>query len=90
MVEQKKKNVAAALLAVASAFLLLGISYILFLDQTPQQPSISKSPLQPETLLDQIFWAIQWIGLAAVIAITAVGAILIITQIKRKKTPKLH
>jgi cytochrome oxidase assembly protein ShyY1 len=84
------KMTAVALLALASAFLLVGISYILFPDQIPQQPPISKSIPNVEPLSDQIFWAIQWIGLAAFIAITAVGAIFLASRIKSKKTPNLH
>jgi cytochrome oxidase assembly protein ShyY1 len=43
---------------------------------------------KPEPLLDQILWAIQWIGLAAFIAIAAVGALRLINRIRSKKTPK--
>jgi hypothetical protein len=89
LVDQKKEIAAAAILALASAFLLFGISYILFPDQISQQ-NLSPPFFKPEHLSDQIFWAIQSIGLAAFIAITAVGAIFIINRIRSKKTLNLH
>lgn len=78
----------AAVLAVALAFLLVGMSYLLFPDQTSQEPPIGIPIPKPEPVIDQVFWAIQWIGLAAFIAIAAAGTILLINQIKSKKTPK--
>lgn len=87
LIRQKMTMAAAAVLAVALAFLLLGMSYILFPEQTSQEPTPMPIP-KPEPLLDQILWAIQWIGLAAFIAITAVGALLLINRIRSKKTPK--
>jgi len=53
-------KIVAVLLILASAFLLFGISYILFPEQIPQQPTLSKQIPKPEQLSDQIFWAIQW------------------------------
>jgi len=38
-----------------------------------------------EPLSDQIVWVVQWIGLAALIAITVVGTMLIVSQIRSKK-----
>lgn len=87
LIGQKMTMVAAAVLAVALAFLLVGMSYILFPEQTSQEPTPMPIP-KPEPLLDQILWAIQWIGLAAFIAIAAVGALRLINRIRSKKTPK--
>jgi amino acid transporter len=86
--ELKTKMAVAVILAILSAFLLVGISYLLFPDQTPQQSPIPMPTSKPEPLLDQILWAIEWIGLAALIAITIVGAVFIINRIIREKTPK--
>ena len=74
------------ILAILSAFLLLGISYILFPDQTLQQPPAPLPTSKPENLLNEVLWAIQWIGLAAIIAITIVGAVLLVNRVKSKKT----
>lgn len=82
MVKQKTK-IAATILALASAFLLVGISYLLFPDATPQEPTKSIPNIEP--LSDQIFWVIQWIGLAALLAITAVGAVFLTNRIRNKK-----
>lgn len=71
----------SVLLALASAFLLAVISYVLF----PVQPSNSKPLPVMEPLSDQIVWVVQWIGLAALIAITVVGTMLIVSQIRSKK-----
>ena len=88
LIGQKMKMAAAAVLAVALAFLLVGMSYILFPEQTSQEPPTPIPIPKPEPLLDQILWAIQWIGLAAFIAITVVGAVLLMNRIRGKKTPK--
>ncbi|MEM2081496.1 MAG: hypothetical protein QW744_04405 [Candidatus Bathyarchaeia archaeon] len=87
MIGQKMTMAAAAVLAVALAFLLVGMSYILFPEQTSQEQTPMPIP-KPQPLLDQILWAIQWIGLAAFIAITVVGAVLLMNRIRSKKTPK--
>lgn len=82
--------VAAVILAILLAFLLAGTSYIIFPDQTSQQIPIPMPVPKPgPSLLDQIFWAILWIGLAAFIAIAIVGALLLISRIKRKKTDRI-
>jgi hypothetical protein len=75
--------VASVMLALASAFLLFGISNILLLGQGSQQPTKSVPNIEP--LSDQIFWVIQWIGLAAIITVTIVGAIIFVTRIRTKK-----
>lgn len=75
----------AVTLAILSALLLAGISYILFPDQTPGQMPI---PKPAPSILDQIFGAILWIGLAALIAITIVGAILLTSRVRNKETEK--
>ena len=85
MTKQKTKMIMAVILAILLAFLPLGVGYILFPDQTAQQPPVPVPTSKPESLLDGVLWAIQWIGLAAIIAITIVGAVLISNRIKGKK-----
>jgi hypothetical protein len=75
----------AVIVALSSAFLLIGISYILFPDQTSQQRPTPMPISKPIPLLNQILWTIQWIGLAAIIAITIVGAMLLINRVRNKK-----
>ncbi len=86
LIGRKMTMVAAALFAVALAFLLVGMSYLLFPYQPSQEPPIGIPIPKPEPVIDQVFWAIQWIGLAAFIAIIVVGAMLLIIRIRSKKT----
>lgn len=86
VIEQKTKMATTVVLAILSAFLLVGISYILFPDQISQQPPTPMPTSKPEPLLNQVLWAIQWVGLAAIVAITIVGAILLISRVRNKKT----
>lgn len=87
LIGQKMKMAAAAVLAVALAFLLVGISYILFPEQTSQQPTPMPTP-KPEPLAEQIVWAIGWIGLAACIASAIVGAGLLLNRMNRREMAK--
>jgi len=86
--KQKTKMAKFVILAILSAFLLLGISYILFPDQTSQQPPTPMPIPEPEPLLDQMLWTIQWIGLAALITITIVGAVLLTNRIINNRRHK--
>jgi ABC-type uncharacterized transport system permease subunit len=83
LIGQKTAMVAAVLLAVALALLLLGMSYVLFPEQ-PSEPPVGVPIPKPEPLIDQLFWAIQWIGLAAFLALAAVGVMLFITRTRSK------
>jgi ABC-type Fe3+ transport system permease subunit len=83
---QKTAMLAAALLAVTLALLLLGISYVLFPAQSSQEPPLGTPIPKPEPLICQVFWAVQWIGLAVFIALCAVGVMLLVLRTKRKKT----
>jgi len=78
---QKTKMAKVVILAILLAFLLVGISYLLFPDQTSQQPPTPMPISKPEPLLDQILWTIQWLGLAALITITIVGVVLLTNRI---------
>jgi uncharacterized membrane protein len=73
----------AVIAAISVGFLLLGITYVLFPNKTSAMPP----PMPFPNWFDQIFPAVLWMGLAAFIAIIAVGAILLINRVKRKKTP---
>ena len=75
----------AVILAILSALLIAGLSYVLFPDQTPDQMPI---PKPAPSILDQIFGVVLWIGLAALVAIVIVGAILLVNQVRSKKTDK--
>jgi uncharacterized membrane protein len=79
----------AMLLAVALALLLVGMSYVLFPEQSSQEPPHGVPIPKPESLVDQVFWAIQWIGLAALIALCAVGVMLLVVRIRSKKTSRI-
>jgi ABC-type Fe3+ transport system permease subunit len=80
----------AIILAITVPFLILEITYILAPDQGVQQPPLQPQPNpKPESLLSQIVWVAQWIGLAAVIAIAFVGTFLFVDHIRKiKTTPK--
>ena len=85
---QKTKMAAAVILAILLAFLLVGISYIFFANPTSQQPDSNKVIPIREPLIDQLLWAIQWIGLAALTSIAVVGTVLFINRIMSNKTLK--
>jgi hypothetical protein len=72
-----------------SAFLLLGVGYIFFPDETAQQQPFPLPATKPEPLIDQILWAAQWILLAAFIAIATVGAVLLINRTRNRKAGPL-
>jgi hypothetical protein len=82
-VQKRVPVIVAAILAVLLAFLLLGVSYILFPNQT-SQPIIPTPIPKPEPLLNQALWTIQWLGVAALIALSAVGALLLISRMKNR------
>jgi len=84
LTEQKTKMATAIILAILSAFLLVGVSYILFPEQTSQEPSSPMPIPKQEPLAEQIVWAIGWISLAASIASAMVGATLLISQIRAR------
>jgi hypothetical protein len=82
VIVQKTKVATSIILAVLLAFLLFGFSYVLFPDRNPT-PIPGPSP--GTSLLDQIFWAILWIGLAAISAIVVVGVILLANRIRHRE-----
>jgi amino acid transporter len=85
---QKTIAAAAVVLAVVLAFLMVGVSYVLFPDIPSEEPPIPMPTSKPETLTEQIFSALPWIGLAACTASIAVGTMLLISKIRTRRTPQ--
>ena len=83
MIGQKGKMTIAVIAAISLGLLLVGITYILFPNQTSEQTPIPK-PIP--SMSNQIFSAVLWISLAASIAITVVGAVVMVNRIRSKKT----
>lgn len=82
MIGLKTKMMAAIILAVLSALLLAGASFILFPDKTSNGMPI---PMPVPNQIYQLVWSLQWLGFAALVAAAVVGAILLVSKIKRKK-----
>lgn len=83
MIGQKTQMVIAVITAVLLVILLAGISYFLVPDPSNQTPL----PMPVPSILNQIFVAILWIGVAALIAITTVAVVLLINRRITKKKP---
>ena len=83
MIGQKGKMTIAVIGAISLGLLLVGITYIFFPNQTSEQTPIPK-PIP--SMSNQIFSAVLWIGLGAFIAITVVGAVVMVNRIRSKKT----
>jgi hypothetical protein len=78
---------AAVVLAVVLTFLLIGVSYVLFPEPASEGPPIPMPTSKPETLADQVFGALPWIGLAACTAGIVVGLMLLISRIRTRRMP---
>jgi hypothetical protein len=85
VIGHKTKIAVAIILAITTPFLLLEITCTLAPDQALQQMPPPQPNPKPESLLSQIIWIAQWIGLAAVIAIASVGLFLLITHKRKNK-----
>ena len=77
---------AAVVLAVVLTFLLIGVSYVLFPEPASEGPPIPMPTSKPETIADQVFGALPWIGLAACTASIVVGAMLLISKLRTRRT----
>ena len=88
MTGQKTIAAAAIVLAVVLAFLMVGVSYVLFPDVTSDEQPVPMPTSKPETLAEQILGALPWIGLAACTASIVVGAMLLISKLKTRRTPE--
>jgi multidrug efflux pump subunit AcrB len=83
VIGQKSKMVMAVSLAVVSCLVIAGISFLFFPDQTSGQvPTPKPSP----SITDQLVWAMSWLGFAALISLTIVGAILLVKRRIKGKT----
>jgi hypothetical protein len=78
VIGQKAKLLTAIILAPALAISLLEISYLLIPEQVP-------IPLPEPSMFNQLFGAILWIGIAALIAVAVVGSTLAISRVRRKE-----
>ena len=79
---------AAVVLAVVLTFLLIGVSYVLFPEPASEGPPIPMPTSKPETIADQVFGALPWIGLAACTASIVVGAMLLVSKLRTRRTPE--
>lgn len=87
MLGQKVKMLAAIIVGTLSGFLLLGLSYVVFPEQTSQPPPpLPTSKAEP--LINQILWAVQWIALAVLIAVVVVGVVLVASRARNKLKSK--
>ncbi len=82
MIGQKARLLIAAVSAILIAFLLVGITYLVFPEQTDQMPI----PVPEPSMSAQVFGAIFWIAITTIVAFTVVGTILIIGKIRRGKS----
>jgi ABC-type antimicrobial peptide transport system permease subunit len=82
MLGQKARMVLAAIGALLLSLLLVGISYLL----APNKSSQTPLPIPIPSIINQIFAAILWIALAAVLAIIIIAIAFMINRIKRKKS----
>jgi hypothetical protein len=85
VIKQKVRMIIAVLAAIVVGFLVLTVTYIIFPNEKPGQPP---NGTPTPDMLNQIFSALLWIGLAALIASTIVGAIFLVNKFRKKKTKK--
>jgi len=78
----KTKLAVAATLGIFLAFLLLGISYVAFPNEVFQ--GYHTFGFVGLSVLDEVFWAILWLGLAAFVALVAVGVLLVVSRLRRR------
>jgi hypothetical protein len=80
--KQKTKIVTAITAAIFLAFLLLGISYVAFPNEVVQ--GHHAHGFDNQIGVGEIFWAIFGLGLAAFVAVVAVGLLLVIRRLNRR------
>lgn len=81
----KRQIAIAAFLAILLAFLLAGISCVLFPSEASNGMPL---PMSVASTFDLIAGALLWLGLAALITLTVVGAIMLTIRVRNKKTEK--
>jgi hypothetical protein len=82
LIGQKIKVTVAIASAILAAFLIEGISYLIFPEKTPG----GGIPLEVErsSLTNQVLWAVTWVGLISFIAVTIVGLLLLINRVRTR------
>ena len=78
---QKLIIMIAVILAVLSAFLLVVASFVLMPDQRP----IPMPMPEPEPFLNQVLRIFEWLGVAALIAVSAVGVMLLVNRTRHRQ-----
>jgi len=81
----KVKMLTAIVVAALLGFLMLGLSYVIFPEPTSQEPPRPMPTTSTEPFMGQILWTIQWVGLAAVIAITVALVFLLVNRAISKR-----
>lgn len=82
--KQKTKLAVSATVGISLAFLLLGISYAFFPNEMFQDyHTLDFGGL---SAVNEVFWAIFGLGLAAFVALIAVGILLAVSRLKRHTT----
>jgi hypothetical protein len=84
VIGQRTKLFGAIILAPILAFSLIGLTYLVFPDQTNQMPI----PLPDLSRSVQISIAIYWVGITAIITIAIVGILMVAQRIRRKSSDK--
>lgn len=81
----KVKVLSAIVVAALLGFLMLGLSYVIFPEPISREPPRPMPTTTTEPFLGQILWTIQWIGLAAVIAVIVAVAFLLVNRAISKR-----
>ena len=71
----------AVVAAILLGFLMYGISCLLI----PKTSNQVSSPIPPTSMIDSIFGALLWVGLAALLAFTVVAVGVLINRVINKK-----
>jgi uncharacterized membrane protein len=84
VIGQRTKLFGAIILAPILAFSLIGLTYLVFPDQTNQMPI----PLPNPSTSVQISMAINWLGVTAIVAIAIAGVLVVAQRIRRKTSDR--
>jgi hypothetical protein len=87
VIGQKTIAATAIVIAVVLAFVLVGVSYVLYPDVASEEPPIPMPTSKPETLTEQIFGALPWLGVAACTASIAAGSLILINRVRKGTNP---
>ncbi len=78
-------EVIAVIFAILLALLLVGVCFVLVPNQSIQTSSDTRALPKIESISTQLFVGFQWISIAALIALSIVGVIFLVTHIKNMK-----